>query len=163
MSLVRSCIANLMRLIAGRRAPRFLVVLAAAALMSVPGPPLASMPEIAEAGDTAAPVKVAPPSAKTAPPAAEAAPKEPTVEVRGRVVLTLDSLAGIAPEDWPRLVLKPNPTVMRLSFTSNAAEIWSALKEETAPPKAARLPEPQAMIGLLLSASERCRLHEFAT
>lgn len=60
--------------------------------------------------------------------------------------LKLDTLAGFAPEDWPRLVLEPHPTVRRLSFTSNAAEIWSALKDETAPPKAVRLPEPQAII-----------------
>lgn len=60
--------------------------------------------------------------------------------------LKLETLAAFAPEAWPRLVLEPHPTALRLTFSTNAADIWSALKEETAPPKAERLPEPQAIV-----------------
>jgi hypothetical protein len=58
----------------------------------------------------------------------------------------LSDFAALAPEDWPRLVFQPHPTAMRFTFRTNAAEIWSALKQETAPPKATRLPEPQAIL-----------------
>ena len=60
--------------------------------------------------------------------------------------LAISQLATIPVEDWPRLVFQPHPTAIRLSFTTNAATLWSALKEETAPPKPARLPEPQALL-----------------
>jgi hypothetical protein len=60
--------------------------------------------------------------------------------------LGLAELAQIAPEDWPRLVFKPHPTACRLTFRTNAADIWSALREENAPPKAHVLPEPQAIL-----------------
>jgi hypothetical protein len=33
-----------------------------------------------------------------------------------------------------------------MSFDTNAAEIWTALKNESAPPKPSRLPEPQSLI-----------------
>jgi len=60
--------------------------------------------------------------------------------------LALSGLAVLAPEDWPDLVLQPNPTSIRLTFATNAADIWSALKNETAPPKPLHLPEPQAVV-----------------
>lgn len=60
--------------------------------------------------------------------------------------LALGDLAAVQPEDWPQLTLAPHPTVIRLRFTTNAADIWSALKDETTPPALARLPEPQAFI-----------------
>jgi len=59
--------------------------------------------------------------------------------------LTIETLAALAAEDWPRLIFQPNPTAIRLTFTTNAADIWSALKDETAPPKPAQLPEPHAL------------------
>jgi hypothetical protein len=59
--------------------------------------------------------------------------------------LSIDTLATIPAEDWPRLTFQPHPTAIRLTFTTNAADIWSALKEEAAPPKPQRLPEPQAL------------------
>lgn len=62
------------------------------------------------------------------------------------VPLRLTDLAEVAPEAWPRLVFTPHPTALRLSFSTNAAEIWSALHEETTPPKARVLPEPQAIL-----------------
>ena len=60
--------------------------------------------------------------------------------------LKLAKLAGIAPELWTKLAFTPHPTAHRLTFTTNAADIWSALREETAPPPARLLPEPQAIL-----------------
>lgn len=60
--------------------------------------------------------------------------------------LRIDTLAALAPEAWPSLVFKPHPTAIRLTFRTNAADIWSALKSETAPPKPEHLPEPQAIV-----------------
>jgi hypothetical protein len=60
--------------------------------------------------------------------------------------LRIKTLAALAPEDWPKLVFVPHPTAIRLTFTTNAADIWSALKSETAPPKAMHLPEPQPIL-----------------
>ena len=60
--------------------------------------------------------------------------------------LTIADLAAIAPEAWPTLEFAPHPTAARLTFNTNAADIWSALREETAPPKARRLPEPQPLV-----------------
>jgi non-ribosomal peptide synthetase component F len=60
--------------------------------------------------------------------------------------LTIEALAALEPEAWAYLVFQPNPTAIRLSFATNAAAIWSALKDETAPPKPTQLPEPQAII-----------------
>jgi len=60
--------------------------------------------------------------------------------------LGIEALAAIAAEDWPRLVFVPQPTVIRLTFATNAADIWSALKSEAAPPKPLHLPEAQAIL-----------------
>jgi hypothetical protein len=60
--------------------------------------------------------------------------------------LELTALAALDPEAWPRLVLEPNPTAIRLTFATKAAEMWTALKNESAPPKAVRLSEPQALV-----------------
>ena len=43
-------------------------------------------------------------------------------------------------------MLEPHPTAIRLTFATNAAEIWSALKDEAPPVKPVRLPEPQAIL-----------------
>lgn len=60
--------------------------------------------------------------------------------------LKLAKLAGINPELWTKLVFTPHPTARRLTFATNAADIWTALHEETAPPPARSLPEPQALL-----------------
>jgi hypothetical protein len=60
--------------------------------------------------------------------------------------LGMTDLANIPAEDWPRLTFRPHPTAIRLTFNTNAAAIWSALKDETAPPRPQRLPEPQALL-----------------
>ena len=60
--------------------------------------------------------------------------------------LSLERLAAFAPQDWPRLVFEPNPTAVRLIFTTNASDLWSALHGEAPPPKPRRLEERQAII-----------------
>jgi Putative DNA-binding domain len=60
--------------------------------------------------------------------------------------LTLASLADVEPEAWPRLVFTPHPTATRLTFATNAADVWTALKNGSAPPKPIHLPERQALI-----------------
>ena len=56
--------------------------------------------------------------------------------------LRLSELAELPADAWPGLVFEPHPAAIRLTFATNAAEIWTALKNETAPPKPTRLPEP---------------------
>jgi hypothetical protein len=60
--------------------------------------------------------------------------------------LTMERLAVLLPEDWPRLVFAPHPTAIRLSLQTNAADLWTALHGETAPPKPRQLGEPEAVI-----------------
>jgi hypothetical protein len=60
--------------------------------------------------------------------------------------LRIEALAALAPEAWPQLALQPHPTAIRLTFRTNAAEIWSALKDEATPPKPLPMPEPQAIV-----------------
>jgi hypothetical protein len=60
--------------------------------------------------------------------------------------LSLERLAATAPEDWPRLVFVPHPTAIRLTFTTNTADLWSALHGETPPPKPRRLEQRQPVI-----------------
>jgi Putative DNA-binding domain len=60
--------------------------------------------------------------------------------------LGIEALAALDPEAWPNLVLRPHPTAIRLTFKTNAADIWSALKNEEAPPKPQHLAEPQAIL-----------------
>ncbi len=55
-------------------------------------------------------------------------------------------VAELAADAWPGLVFEPHPAAIRLTFATNAAEIWTALKNETAPPKPTRLPKPQALL-----------------
>jgi hypothetical protein len=60
--------------------------------------------------------------------------------------LAIDELAAVPPEAWPNLVFVTQPAALRLTFGTNAADIWTALKDESPPPKAQRLPEPQAIL-----------------
>jgi Putative DNA-binding domain len=60
--------------------------------------------------------------------------------------LGIDALAALVPDAWPNLVFKPHPAAIRLTFKTNAADIWSALKNETVPPKPEHLLEPQAIL-----------------
>jgi hypothetical protein len=60
--------------------------------------------------------------------------------------LHLSELAEVPPDAWPGLVFTPHPTAIRLTFATNAAELWTALKNEADPIKPMRLPEPQAIV-----------------
>jgi hypothetical protein len=51
-------------------------------------------------------------------------------------VLTLQDMAGFAPEVWSTLRFKPHPSSRRLDVSTNAAAIWLALKSDKAPPDA---------------------------
>jgi hypothetical protein len=61
-------------------------------------------------------------------------------------LLTLTDLQTVPTENWPSLTFTPHPAVVRLSQTTNADALWSALKDETAPPKPVSLPEPRTML-----------------
>jgi hypothetical protein len=54
-------------------------------------------------------------------------------------------------------VFRPQPTVRRFDFVTNAAEIWSSLHGETAPPKAKALAEPQAILAWRQDVTARFR------
>jgi len=60
--------------------------------------------------------------------------------------LKLAELAMITPEHWTRLVFTPHPTPRRLTFATNAADIWSAVRDESALPCPRQLPDPQAIL-----------------
>lgn len=74
--------------------------------------------------------------------------------------LSVRDLFGLTPEDWPDLIPQPHPTAIPLSFATNAVEIWSALKDETAPPNARALPEPQMVLVWRQDAMARFRPFE---
>ena len=57
-------------------------------------------------------------------------------------ILAAADLGGVPPEAWPDLVFVGHPSVRRLSFATNAAAIWSALREEQDPPEAEALAAP---------------------
>ncbi len=52
-------------------------------------------------------------------------------------VISVAALAQIPPEAWGRLRLAIHPAVLELAITTNADEIWAALKREADPPAAA--------------------------
>ncbi|MCC0057881.1 MAG: putative DNA-binding domain-containing protein [Hyphomicrobiaceae bacterium] len=60
--------------------------------------------------------------------------------------VTIGELAAIPPEDWANLVFIPHPTAVRTRFKTNAADIWMALNDGTAPPGPTLLPEPQIIL-----------------
>lgn len=55
-------------------------------------------------------------------------------------VLTLQDMAGFAPEVWSTLQFKPHPSSRRLDVPTNAAAIWLALKTDETPPDARDAP-----------------------
>jgi hypothetical protein len=57
-------------------------------------------------------------------------------------VLTLDAMAGFAPEVWNDLRFKPHPSAARLDLSTNASAIWLALKTDETPPQAEALAQP---------------------
>ena len=61
-------------------------------------------------------------------------------------VLTLEDMAGFAPEIWNDLMFKPHPSACRLDVRTNAAAIWMALKNDETPPDAALSEEPSRLL-----------------
>ena len=61
-------------------------------------------------------------------------------------VLTTEALAAIPPEAWQDLVVVTHPAARRLDLATNAAAIWSALREEETPPDAETLAAPARIV-----------------
>ena len=61
-------------------------------------------------------------------------------------VLTLEDMAGFAPEIWNDLMFKPHPGACRLDVRTNTAAIWMALKSDETPPDAILLDEPSRLL-----------------
>lgn len=57
-------------------------------------------------------------------------------------VLALADVAKFAPDIWQDLTFTPHPTAVRFDLTTNAADIWRALKNDETPPDAETLDEP---------------------
>jgi hypothetical protein len=72
--------------------------------------------------------------------------------------LKLATLAEIAPELWTRLIFAPHPTARRLTFMTNAADIWSALRNGARPSQARALPQPQSILVWRQDMTSRFRL-----
>ncbi len=57
---------------------------------------------------------------------------------KDQAAIGVSELAGYAPGDWAFLRFTPHPSAIRLGFSTNAADIWSALKRGCEPPRAVR-------------------------
>ena len=56
--------------------------------------------------------------------------------------ITIAALQAVAPEQWERLVFTPHPSARRLTLSSNAVDLWLALKDDAeVPPAEARADE----------------------
>jgi len=55
----------------------------------------------------------------------------------------LATLQAIDPDDWEHLVFTPHPSVRVLELTTNALEIWTALRADVMPPEVERIDAPQ--------------------
>ena len=53
-----------------------------------------------------------------------------------QAAIGVSDLAGFAPGDWAFFQFTPHASALRLSFRTNAADIWSALKRGAEPPAA---------------------------
>lgn len=60
--------------------------------------------------------------------------------------LDVSGLAQYPPESWGDLSFVPHPSASLLCFSTNAFEIWLALKDEDEPPLAIRHDEPQRLL-----------------
>jgi len=61
-------------------------------------------------------------------------------------VLGMSEVAAIPMEDWPQLFFVPHPATQRLTFTTNASDVWKALKDEATPPPIRTRDEPANVI-----------------
>jgi hypothetical protein len=59
---------------------------------------------------------------------------------------TLDGLRELAVEDWATLTFRPHASAARLDLSTNAFEIWTALKGGTEPPEPLHPPETERLI-----------------
>ncbi len=55
---------------------------------------------------------------------------------KDQAAIGVSELAGFAPGDWAFLRFSPHPSAIRLGFSTNAADIWGALKRGCEPPPA---------------------------
>jgi hypothetical protein len=61
-------------------------------------------------------------------------------------VVRLGDLARHAPERWADFRFTPHPSAERLDLSTNAFDMWLALKEADVPPEAARLSDRARLI-----------------
>ena len=61
-------------------------------------------------------------------------------------IVSLQDLGAVPPENWALLSFAGHPSVARLNLTTNAADIWKALKEEGEVPEVQRVPSPVQII-----------------
>jgi hypothetical protein len=73
-------------------------------------------------------------------------------------VLDVAGLARHPPETWGGLVFTPHPSVSLLQCTTNAFDIWRALKDDGAPPAAEALTEAQVLLVWRPEAIPRVRV-----
>lgn len=62
------------------------------------------------------------------------------------LVLCQNDLANTPPQEWESLTFSPHPTARRLDLTTNAMEIWQALKSEETPPEPVSVGETVQLI-----------------
>lgn len=72
--------------------------------------------------------------------------------------LGLADLARVAPDDFAGLVFTPHPATRRLDLTTNAVDLWRALKEGTDRPAPHRLAEPDRVIAFRTDGQARFRV-----
>lgn len=77
---------------------------------------------------------------------------------RDAPVLSITALLDVAPEDWTKLTFDPHPSASTLETTTNAFEIWKALKDELAPPDADRLSTPDTVVVWRQDTTPRVRI-----
>lgn len=61
-------------------------------------------------------------------------------------VVVVADLAPLAPEEWKDLKFQAHPSTRRLDFSTNAAAIWIALKNDETPPDAVTLDDPSRLL-----------------
>jgi hypothetical protein len=60
--------------------------------------------------------------------------------------LTLESMATLAPEEWPELRVKPTPSLQCLECRFNSLSLWRSVKEESEFPDSMELDIPQTCL-----------------
>ncbi|MGH1349206.1 MAG: HvfC/BufC family peptide modification chaperone [Methyloligellaceae bacterium] len=83
-------------------------------------------------------------------------------DAREADVVTLEALGQVAPEDWPRLVLTPHPSVIRVDFNTNVADIWGALQNGEDVPASVSLDEPNHIVFYREQRMSKFRSMEYA-